>query len=236
MPEAEKKQKWTSSWLTEPFVTSPTKDLHNVLWERAVQESADFVEPFLPNVLLFQQKLHMFDYVVQRQLEVFNSGLCLEFGVAGGASINWLSQRMSSHKFVGFDSFVGLKEDWFGHHRGKGAFSQNSELPKVGKNVQLIPGWFDETLPLFVEKNKSDLDDLTLLHVDGDTYEAAVAVFDELSIFLKPGVFVLFDELLCYPNWKNGEYRALCEMQAKFDVKYEFCAFSSAGQALIKII
>ena len=214
---------------------SPKRNLHNIMWERAIEQSADFVEAHLSNSLLFRSKTMMFDYVTKLLSERHTGGLCLEFGVASGRSINRISKSLPQFDFVGFDSFVGIKEDWKGHHAAKGAYSQNGRLPEVNKNVELVVGWFDETLPEFIEKHDSPIANLRLLHVDSDTYEAAAAIFKELGGLLKPGTLVLFDELIGYPNWKNGEYRALIEAQTKFGLKFEYRAFSSE-QALIEIV
>ena len=212
---------------------SPRRNLHNILWERASVQSADFVEAHLGNVLIFQAKENMWNYVGKILNEDEHDGVCMEFGVAGGTSINWISNLLPNYKFVGFDSFVGLKEDWTGHHATKGAYSQNGVLPKVNKNVVLVKGWFDETLPKYI--NENGIENLRFVHIDGDTYEAAVAVFNELGNYLKPGMFVLFDELLGYPNWQNGEYKALYEAQSKYGFNFQYRAFSSE-QALIEII
>ena len=212
---------------------SPKRNLHNILWERAIAQSADFVEPHLGNVLIFESKPLMWNYAAMVLDEVERDGLCMEFGVAGGRSINWISNLLPSYKFVGFDSFIGLKEDWVGHHATKGAFSQNGVLPKVNSNVTLVEGWFDETIPKYIEKN--DITNLRFIHIDGDTYEAACAVFNELGDYLQPGMLILFDELLGYPNWQNGEFKALNEAQNKYGFKYRYRAFSSE-QALIEII
>lgn len=209
--------------------------IHSVLWDRAIQQSADFVESHLGNALVFENKKKMWNYVGQVLNEQYSKGVCLEFGVAGGISVNWLSSLLPKFNFFGFDSFIGLKEDWKGHHATKGAYSQNGKLPKVNANVELISGWFDETIPIFLKDHSRATSDLRFVHIDGDTYEAALAVFDELGEYLKPGVFVLFDELIGYPNWQNGEFRALCEAQKKYQFTYEFRAFSSE-QALIEIV
>lgn len=214
---------------------SPARNLHNILWERAAQQSADFVESHLGNCLIFESKTKMWDYTGQVVSEKYGDGLCLEFGVAGGTSVNWLSRLLPNFQFYGFDSFVGLKDDWKGHHATKGAYSQGGKMPKVNPNVQLIPGWFDETIPDFLQEHRNELSELKFVHIDGDTYEAAKAVFDEIGGILKPGVIVLFDELIGYPNWKNGEYKAFLEAQEKYNFAYEFLAFSSE-QALVQIV
>lgn len=48
-------------------------------------------------------------------------------------------------------------------------------------------------------------------------------------------MFILFDELIGYPNWQNGEFMALGEAKEKFSFNYRFLAFSSE-QALIEIV
>jgi len=211
---------------------SPERNLHNILWERATSQSADFVEAHLGSILIIDSKPKMWNYVAQILNNNFSNGKCLEFGVAGGISINWLSKQMPNFKFFGFDSFVGLKEDWLGHHATKGAYSQNGVLPKVNSNVTLVEGWFDETIPNF--KKENDLHDLRFIHIDGDTYEAATAVFNELGDQLRPGIFILFDELLGYPNWQNGEFKALHDAQKKYSFNFQYRAFSSE-QALVEI-
>ena len=212
---------------------SPKRNLHNILWERATIQSADFVEPFLSNALIFQEKTDMWNYVARVLNETKSKGLCMEFGVAGGFTINWISDLLPDYKFVGFDSFIGLKEDWVGHHAAKGAYSQNGLMPRVNVNVSLVKGWFDETIPKYIKEN--GIVDLKFIHIDSDTYESAVTVLNELGEYLKPGMFVLFDELLGYPNWQNGEFKALYEAQNKYGFNFRYRAFSSE-QAFIEII
>ena len=50
----------------------------------------------------------------------------------------------------GFDSFEGLPDAWIPGFP-KGYFDMKGSLPPVAPNVQLIKGWFDETLPLPLE-------------------------------------------------------------------------------------
>ena len=44
---------------------SPKRNLHNILWERASVQSADFVEPHLGNVLIFKSKPEMWNYAAK---------------------------------------------------------------------------------------------------------------------------------------------------------------------------
>lgn len=55
--------------------------------------------------------------------------LWLEFGVASGRSINYISQ-FTKDKVYGFDSFEGLPETWRDCFE-KGSFSRNGETERV---------------------------------------------------------------------------------------------------------
>ena len=215
--------------------SSPKRNLHNILWERATEQSANFVEQYLNSCMIFNEKEQMWNYLSNLLNDKFKDGLCLEFGVGEGASINYLSKLLSNFSFVGFDSFVGLKEDWIGHHATKGAYSQNANFPDVNSNVKLISGWFDHKLPDYIKNNKDKFNKLRLIHIDSDTYESATSIFDELAPYLSPKIYILFDELIGYPNWQNGEFKALEEAKSKYKFEYKYRAFSSE-QALIEIL
>jgi len=71
----------------------------------------------------------------------------LEFGVSGGHSFNWWlkANSHSSSRFVGFDTFEGLPEDWGGFKRG--AMTTNSQLPETDDpRVEFVKGLFQDTL------------------------------------------------------------------------------------------
>ncbi len=206
--------------------------IHSVLWNDAIADSADYVKKYLPEVLLFDETTGLWDYAISK-IQEFDTCNILEFGCYKGTSINYFSKKLPDSKFYGFDSFQGLPDDWFGHHAPKGTFDLNLNLPKVSKNVELIPGWFDETLPNFFKKN-SDLNAL-FLHIDSDTYDSCCTVLSNVKNLLKPGVLVLFDEYLAYPNWENGEFLAWQEFCTQNSIKYRYLGFATE-QALIKII
>ena len=95
----------------------------------------------IPNINTYPLK-----YVFENlKLQHKPNTLWLEFGVASGKTINYIS-KFTNNKVYGFDSFEGLPENWRDGF-GKGAFSRNGNLPEVNANVELIKGWFDNTLP-----------------------------------------------------------------------------------------
>jgi hypothetical protein len=78
-----------------------------------------------------------------------SDGYALEFGVHKGRSLSYLAQLSPERQWFGFDSFVGLPEDW--------ALSENKTypsgffaldaLPTVPTNVTLVKGMFENSLP-----------------------------------------------------------------------------------------
>ena len=143
--------------------------------------------------------------------------LWLEFGVASGNTINYIS-RFTADKVYGFDSFEGLPEDWrYGFK--KGAFNQYGNLPDVNLNVELIKGWFNETLLSFItEKNQK----VSFLHLDADLYSSTKYILEVLKDYLDKDCVIVFDELVNYPGFDgdNGELKAFYEFITENKVDY----------------
>ena len=144
--------------------------------------------------------------------------LWLEFGVWEGRTINYISKHRNGIVY-GFDSFKGLPEDW---REGflKEHFDKKGQLPKVESNVKLLVGWFDETLEPFLLENNGKK--ITFLHVDCDLYSASKYVLDKCTPFLCEGSVVVFDELINYDGYEEGEWKAMNEWVNENDVKYEW--------------
>jgi hypothetical protein len=209
--------------------------LKSILLERAISESADFVQNHLTNAVLFLEDRDIWDCCIKMIREKTKSGICLEFGVYTGTSINYFSSKLPKHKIFGFDSFEGLAEDWAGTHHMAGSLDLGGKMPKTNSNVKLIKGWFDETLPAFV-KGEQNTDTIVFIHIDSDTYEAASIILDEFKDFIRPGLLILFDEYMGYPNWSNnGEFLAWEEFSEKNKVNFCYKAFCT-HQALIEIV
>jgi hypothetical protein len=163
-------------------------------------------------VLSQNKALQPLDYVMEKGLAAAD-GLFLEFGVFTGKSINRIATHAPSGcRVYGFDSFNGLPEDFAvvdGNVINKNVFDVHGRLPDVLPNVELVPGWFNETLPSFLEKHPDV--PLSLLHVDSDLYSSAKYILDSVSHRLRPGTIIVFDELINYPNYHRNELRALYE-------------------------
>lgn len=145
--------------------------------------------------------------------------LWLEFGVASGRTINYISQ-FTKDTVYGFDSFEGLPETW---REGleKGAFSRNGVLPLVNANVELIKGWFNETLEEFMKTHDKKI---SFIHMDADLYSSTKYIFDTLKGNIDKDCVIVFDELVNYPGFDGdkGELRAFYEFITENTVDYEW--------------
>lgn len=153
--------------------------------------------------------IHALDQALDKGIP--NEGLILEFGVWQGSSIRKIAAKYPSRQIYGFDSFEGLPERWERDDMNfyPGFFSTNGLLPPVPQNVMLIKGWFCDTLPAFVKEHQCEK--LALLHIDCDLYSSTRDVFTVLKNYIKEGTVIVFDELVNYPNYENGELKALEE-------------------------
>ena len=158
-------------------------------------------------------------------------GLILEFGVRHGTSIRQLA-LFTSNLIYGFDSFEGLPEDW--HQESKEVYSTKGKIPKVPPHVTLIQGWFEETLPLFLEKREEDI---AIINIDCDIYSSTKTVLDLLSPRIKKGTIIIFDEYIGNLHWEEDEHKAFMESVSKYQWKYEYLFYSAyTKQVVVKII
>jgi tetratricopeptide (TPR) repeat protein len=157
-------------------------------------------------------------------------GLILEFGVRHGTSIRQLAS-LTSKPIYGFDSFEGLPEDW--HQESKEVYSTRGKIPKVPAHVTLIPGWFDQTLPLFLAKYEADI---ALINIDCDIYSSTKTVLDLLSARIKKGTIIIFDEYIGNLHWEEDEHKAFMESINRYQWKYEYLFYSAyTKQVVVRI-
>lgn len=147
-------------------------------------------------------------------------GLVLEFGVRFGNTIRQLA-KLTQQKIYGFDSFEGLPEVW--HHEPKGSYTTRGEIPEVPSNVVLIQGWFDQTLPEFLETHPGPV---RLINVDCDIYSSTKTVLDALAPRIVTGSVIVFDEYIGNEHWREDEFKAFQEAVARYGWKYEYLCFS----------
>jgi hypothetical protein len=138
--------------------------------------------------------------------------LYLEFGVWEGWSLRfWLEHlTMPGARFVGFDSFEGLPEQWRPDYP-PGTFAVGAPPPITDERVSFQVGWFDKTLPTFEVPEHDQL----IVNVDCTLYSSTATVLTALERHLRAGDLIYFDELPEYDH----ELRAFLEHQERIDLK-----------------
>lgn len=137
-------------------------------------------------------------------------GDIVECGVASGASLFaqavFLEREDSRRTIYGFDSYEGLPEitaedepDVYpeGKFKGKFANSKESVVSRmvsggiqqeyIDRQVRLVKGWFEDTLPGFDQP-------IALLHIDVDLYQSYLDVLKNLYPLVSKGGIIAFDE------------------------------------------
>lgn len=174
----------------------------------------------------------------------------LELGVFNASSINFIARNLRDAAsdasdipiIYGFDSFQGLPEDW---HKIRGPVGRSMDvfkagafklenLPPVEDNVRLIKGWFNETVPSFVdalrkssEAEGSLLPQARFVHIDCDLFSSAREALRAVTPLVGPGTVMVFDEIVNFAGFNRegvGELRAffawLQEYPRKFEIIY----------------
>ena len=148
-----------------------------------------------------------------------------EFGVKLGTSARYFLKKLPDDgRFYLFDSFEGLPEDWGKHTKGWFNVKESEfEIPTFEDDrVEMIEGWFEDTLPIDVT--------FDFVHIDSDLYSSAKTVLDRINV--RPGTIILFDELHGYDGWEDNEYKALME----WNRDYKFIARDRYTRAAIEIL
>lgn len=205
-------------------------DLQIQLSKRATEQTLDYIEAKMPNALVFPSNEQLMDFSLSK---IKPSGSILEFGVYRGRTLRHIAKKLKNRICYGFDSFKGLPEDWSGMDSPKGYFDLQSEIPTdLPNNVKLQIGWFNESIPKFLETNHENI---ALLHIDSDLYSSAKTIFDLLYNRITEGTIIQFDEYFNYPTWQKHEFKAFQEFVQKYNIEYEYLGFSSKYAVSINI-
>lgn len=149
----------------------------------------------------------------------------LEFGVFMGSTLRKMAHLLSDNDNIetvyGFDSFLGLPEDWADF--SKGAMSLDGKIPEAVLHLpktKIMKGWFEDTVPEYLEEAK----DISLIHIDSDLYSSAKTVlYSDIVKYIRPGTYIVFDEWVYErENFFVEDERVLFyEWVKDFDVRYE---------------
>lgn len=211
--------------------------------EDAMQDSANYGIKNFSDALQFRTIESFWEYCLGKSLalpsdelnkgknkDLLNRGIIAEFGVYKGKSINFFAKKCPNAQVYGFDSFLGLEEDWSGWILPAGTFSTNGVMPKCESNVKLYKGWFVDTVPIFRTELQSK--QISLLHIDSDTYKPARYVLNALVENLKHGSIIVFDEYYGYTGWRLHEFKAFQEFVIDYGVKYRYIAYTDEQVAV----
>ncbi len=184
-----------------------------------------------PSKLSFSREYEYHKHCIRR---VTLDGIWAEFGCCKGISVRYLTKLKKDifpncKKLIyGFDSFIGLPEDWEGQGTKKGGLSANGVVPNI-EGAKFYKGWFKDTIPVFLEEHEGPF---SFLHIDCDIYSSTVDILTLAEKRIVPGTVILFDELIGYDAWKLNEYKAFREFVDRHDVKFDWiAAVANAGQA-----
>ncbi|MDP3920779.1 MAG: class I SAM-dependent methyltransferase [Candidatus Omnitrophota bacterium] len=172
---------------------------------KARLESIEREDELFGDGVIFKNRTGLIEHALKQVPERLRNGLYLEFGVANGKSVNLIARNIQTRVY-GFDSFEGLPEKWVtGKYSSavQGKHNRNKTLPKVELNVELVRGWFHDTVPGFLRDHPGPV---AFVHVDSDLYESARYIFSQLK--LENETVIVFDEYFNFPAWKEGEYKA----------------------------
>ena len=224
-----------------PFLFSTHPSLQQILERKSIERSAEFVIAHMPIALVFRNRNEVWDYCLKKfdltpgGTSPTHTSLILEFGVYKGYTINYFAKSAPTTRIIGFDSFEGLQEDWVGTKRPKGYFDLNGVLPRVAPNVELVRGWFEDSLPKWLLTSRKPGDVIRIIHIDSDTFDAALFVMKTILSVTSEETIFIFDEYLGYNGWEYGEHRAVEEISKMFGKRASYLAVANQCVALVFI-
>jgi len=169
--------------------------------EKQVRDSFEEFSDEMEKAMIFPNRSAMREFAMREFIKLNkandNKLLILEFGVASGNSINHFAKILERNKLEvlihGFDSFLGIQEDWIGMEKGRptGSYSLKGVIPNLESNVVVHKGLVQDTLPLFLDQNKNAVG---FAHLDMDTYTPGRFTLEKLKPRFKSGSLILFDD------------------------------------------
>lgn len=136
------------------------------------------------------------------------------------------------NRCYGFDSFEGLPEDWRpGFAEGHFQVTDGrlpTFAPEVVEHLELVVGWFEDTLPTFLAEHPEPV---ALLHLDSDVYTSAVFVLRQLVEHerILEGTVIVFDELFNYCGFESHEMLALFEVASPCKLTFRWLGVRQKG-------
>lgn len=178
----------------------------------------------------YNKRYELYEHVIQS--EKLSKIYYIEFGVAQGRSFQWWINAIKSKdsRFVGFDTFKGLPEDW--DYYKKGDMSAGDSFPEIDdKRCRFFKGLFQETLPSFLTEFKTDL--RKVIHLDADIYSSTLFALTMMGPYLNKDDILIFDEF----NVPLHEFKAFTEFINSYYIKVKVIgAVNNYYQTAFKIV
>jgi len=223
-----------------PFKKKRLKILKSILpysytadWLINIPKIRAWEKKYQPEKVL-ENRFRLYDYLNQEILQ--NDKITfLEFGVFEGTSIKYwakIHQHLES-KFVGFDTFTGLPEDWLAtplHTHDNTEYDAGGIIPKVSdERISFVKGLFQETLGEFA--NKFNPTSRLIIHSDSDLYSSTLFVLSKLDKYIIPGTIVIFDEF----NSPLTEFKAFIDYSSAYMRTYRtVCSTPNLVQMVVE--
>ncbi|WP_433267215.1 class I SAM-dependent methyltransferase [Actinosynnema sp. CS-041913] len=193
----------------------------------AATDSARFVRDEMTSAPHFEHPHATLEHALSL---VERDGMALEFGVYAGTTLKIIADARERRDVYGFDSFKGLPEHWRSGFPA-GMFGVD-DLPDV-PGAELVVGWFDESLPGFLEEHPGPV---AFLHVDCDLYSSAKTVLDLVGPRLVDGSVIVFDEYFNFPGWREHEHRAWTEYAERTGTGFRYEGYThDHEQVIVKV-
>src|SRR5262249_25508769 len=118
----------------------------------------------------------------------------------------------------------------------KGHFDVQGQIPETSdKRMSFVKGWFQDTLPKFLNERK--ISSRLVIHNDSDLYSSTLYVLTRCNDVIVVGTVIIFDEFSSITH----EFRALLDYCSSYGRKYKvigatYSSESYFGQVAIEII
>jgi len=185
---------------------------------------------------MFKQAINSIsDIEIDDKPSLRNRGIYLEFGLFVGTTAKKIIQYIPKDKYLyGFEGFCGLENDVTPEGL-KGITALCGEMPEYPKQVKVIVGKLQDSLPQFLRWHGEDI---------------AFINFDVSSVTVKDALFILADSkrlkkgtviTICHAIKLlnrisyDSIYKSFIESVEAFNIKYEYICFGDVHIA-IKLI
>jgi hypothetical protein len=102
--------------------------------------------------------------------------------------------------------------------------------------VRLHKGWFNDSIPVYLQALGGKTTPIAYLHVDCDLYSSTRTIFELLGDRIVPGTVIVFDEYFNYAGWEAGEYLAFQEFIQASGLRYKYITYNHSHEQVAAII